>query len=96
MSAADDEITEWLARNGRKTLTLEAARQLAAESPQQWYVASFGVNGYLVGKMTPQKYSARHIVVDESGQALLFATIESATAFLRIELKVANPHVFNY
>jgi len=96
MSAAGDEITEWLARNGRKTLTLEAARQLAAESPQQWYVASFGVKGYLVGKMTLQKYSARHILVDESGEAVVFATIESAKVFLRIELNIANPHVFNY
>jgi hypothetical protein len=96
MSATNDEITEWMARNGRTTLDMEAARLLAAESPQQWYVASFGVKGYLVGKMTLQKYSARHILVDESGQAMVFPTIESATAFLRIELKITNPHVFNY
>ena len=96
MSAGDDEITEWLARNGRKTLNLEAARQLAAESPQQWYVAALGNKGYLIGKMTPQKYSARHILVNESGEAVVFATIESALAFLRIELGIAKPHVFNY
>jgi hypothetical protein len=96
MSATDDEITEWLSRNGRKTLDVEAAKLLAAESPQQWYVASFGIKGYLVGKMTLQKYSARHILVDESGQTMMFPTIESATAFLRNELKITKPHVFNY
>jgi len=93
---APDEITEWLSRTGRKALNLEAAKQLAAESPQQWYVASYGAKGYLVGKMTLQKYSARHILVDESGQPMLFATVEGATDFLRAELKLSNAHVFNY
>lgn len=91
-----DEITEWLARNGRKALDLETAKQLAAESPQLWYVASYGAKGYLVGKMTMQKFSARHILVDETGQAMIFATVEGATAFLRIDLKVPNPHIFNF
>jgi hypothetical protein len=94
--AAADEITEWLSRTGRKTLDLEAAKLLAAESPQQWYVASRGAKGYMVGKMTLQKYSARHILVDESGQPMLFTTVEGALAFLRTELKVTKPHVFNY
>ena len=93
---AADEITEWLSRTGRKALNLEAAKLLAAESPQQWYVASHGSKGYLVGKMTMQKYSARHILVDDAGQPVLFPAIESAIAFLRVELKVAKPHVFNY
>ena len=91
-----DEITEWLARNGRKALDLETAKQLAAESPQLWYVASYGAKGYLVGKMTMQKFSQRHILVDETGQVVLFPTVEGAVAFLRTELKVSNPHVFNY
>lgn len=91
-----DEITEWLAKSGRKTLDLEAAKQLAAESPQLWYVASYGARGFLVGKMTMQKFSARHILVDETGQVVLFPTAEGATAFLRDELKVTNPHVFNF
>lgn len=93
---AADEITEWLSRTGRKTLDLEAAKLLAAESPHQWYVASHGAKGFIVGKMTLQKYSARHILVDDSGQPMLFTTIESATAFLRNELKLAKPHIFNY
>ena len=91
-----DEITEWLTRTGRKALDLEAARLLAAESPQQWYVASHGMKGYLVGKMTLQKYSARHILVDASGQPMLFKNVESATLFLRQELKVPRPHIFDY
>ena len=91
-----DEITEWLAKRGRSALNLEAAKQLAAESPEQWYVASHGTKGFLVGKMTPQKYSARHILVDESGQPMLFPTIESAVAFLRAELNLTRPHIFNY
>ena len=91
-----DEITEWLGRKGRKALNVEAAKQLAAESPQHWYVAAHRNKGYLVGKMTMQKYSARHIVVGEDGQAVLFPTVESATAFLRTELKIPNPHVFSF
>jgi len=91
-----DEITEWLVRNGRKTLNLAAAKELAAASPQQWYVAAHGKKGYLVGKMTPNKFSARHILVDDEGQPMLFSTAEGALAFLRTELKIARPHVFNY
>lgn len=91
-----DEITLWLTRNGRKTLTIEAARQLAAESPEHWYVAAHGAKGFLIGKMTMQKFSQRHILVDETGQPMLFAAVEGAVAFLRVELKVPNPHVFNF
>jgi hypothetical protein len=91
-----DEITEWLARNGRTALDLESARQLAAQSPEQWYVALHGKKGYLIGKMTLQKYSARHILVDEGGQPMLFPTVEGAVAFLRIELHVPRPHVFTF
>jgi hypothetical protein len=93
---SSDEITEWLSRSGRTALDLETARLLAAESPQQWYIASHGVKGYIVGKMTMQKYSARHILVDASGQAVLFKDIESAKFFLRQELKILQPHVFDY
>ena len=95
-TGGSDEITEWLAKNGRKSLTLEAARQLASESPQQWYVASSGVRGYMVGKMTLQKFSQRHILVDETGEAMFFATVDGALAFLRTELKITNPHIFSY
>jgi hypothetical protein len=91
-----DEITQWLERTGRTALDLEAAKLLAAESPQQWYVASHGVKGYLIGKMTMQKFTARHILVDASGQPMLFQNVESAKFFLRHELKIPHPHVFDY
>ena len=91
-----DEITEWLVRNGRKALNLEAAKLLAADSPQQWYVASHGKKGFLIGKMTLQKFSQRHILVDEAGQPVLFASVEDALVFLRNELKVPSPHIFNF
>ncbi len=91
-----DEITEWLARNGRKALDLESAKQLAAQSPDHWYVASHGTKGFLIGKMTLQKFSQRHILVDATGEAWLFPTAESAVIFLRDELKVPKPHLFRF
>jgi hypothetical protein len=94
--ATADEITDWLARKGRHALDLEAAKELAAESPQHWYVAPHGVSGYVVGKMTMQKFSTRHILVGGNGQAVLFPTVDAATAFLRTELKIPNPHLFLY
>lgn len=90
-----DEITEWLGRKGRTTLDLAAARQLASESPEHWYIALQGAQGYIVGKMTMQKYSARHILVDEKEQPLFFVTAEAAKRFLQKELKIQNPHVFS-
>jgi hypothetical protein len=93
---SSDEITEWLARNGRKTLDVEAAKKLAAESPEQWYIAAHGTKGYLIGKMTMTKFSQRHILVDESGQPMLFESVERARIFLRAQLKIANPHVFDH
>jgi hypothetical protein len=94
--STQDEITQWLAKNGRSTLDAEAARQLAAESQEGWYVASHGANGYIIGKMTMQKFSSRHVLVNETGRPVLFATVESALAYLRIDLKVSSPHVFNF
>jgi hypothetical protein len=89
-----DEITEWLTRKGRKALDLEAARQLASESPDHWYIALQGAKGYIVGKMTMQKYSARHILVDEKQEPMFFLTSDAARRFLRKELNVQSPHVF--
>ena len=92
----DDEITKWLSRHGRKALDLETARKLAAESPEHWYVASHGTKGYLVGKWTMKKFSQRHVLVDEAGQTMLFSTVEDALALLRDELKIPDPHIFNF
>jgi hypothetical protein len=90
-----DEITEWLTRRGRTTLDLGAARQLASESPEHWYIALQGAKGYIVGKMTMQKYSARHILVDEKEEPIYFLTAEQAKRFLHKELNIQNPHVFS-
>jgi hypothetical protein len=90
-----DEITEWLTRKGRTTLDLKAAKQLASESPDHWYIALQGAKGYIVGKMTMQKYSARHILVDGDGQPMYFLTAEAAKRFLIKDLNVPNPHVFS-
>ena len=94
--ATADEITDWLAGKGRKALDLEAAKELAAESPLYWYVVSHGTKGYVIGKMTMQKFSTRHILVGENGQPVLFPTADAAAAFLRTELKIPNPHIFRY
>jgi thiamine biosynthesis lipoprotein ApbE len=90
-----DEITEWLTRKGRAALDLKSARQLASESPEHWYIALQGAKGYIVGKMTMQKYSARHILVDGDGEPMYFLTVEAAKRFLIKELNVPNPHVFS-
>ncbi|HKA38369.1 MAG TPA: hypothetical protein VKD25_01260 [Burkholderiales bacterium] len=89
-----DEITEWLSRHGRKTLDLEAAKRLASEAPDHWYIALQGTKGYIVGKMTMQKYSARHILVDKNQQPIYFLTPDDARRFLQKELNIPNPHVF--
>lgn len=90
-----DEITEWLSRNGRKTLDLAAARELATESPDHWYVALQGSKGYIVGKMTMTKFSARHILVDGDNVPMYFLTADAARRFLIKELNVQQPHVFS-
>jgi hypothetical protein len=95
MEEKEDEITEWLSRTGRTTLTLEAAKQLAAESPEHWYIALQGARGYIVGKMTMQKYSARHILVDDKEEPIFFLTADAARRFLLKELNVEKPHVFS-
>jgi hypothetical protein len=91
----DDEITEWLTRRGRTTLDIAAAKQLASESPDHWYIALQGAKGYIVGKMTMQKYSARHILVDGDQQPMYFLTADAAKRFLIKELNVMNPHIFS-
>lgn len=91
----EDEITEWLSRQGRQTLDLAAARQLAIESPDHWYIALQGSKGYIVGKMTMTKFSGRHILVDGDGVPMYFLTADAARRFLIKELNVAKPHVFS-
>lgn len=94
---AEDEITNWLAKRGRKgDLSIELAKQLAAESRLGWYIAPHGHNRYAIGKITLQKLSTRHIVNDDEGKPLTFGSVEEAKIFLRDELKILAPQVFNY
>ena len=94
---ADDEITQWLLRHGRrKNLDLELARELAAESRLGWYIAHHGHNRYVIGKVTLQKLSSRHVVTDDHGKPLTFGSVEEAKAFLQDNLKILTPHVFDY
>ena len=39
---------------------------------------------------------AVHILVDETGQPMLFATAEDVLILLQTELKIMKPHIFNY
>jgi hypothetical protein len=34
--------------------------------------------------------------VDKTGQAMIFPTVEAALVFLRTDLRIPSPHVFNY
>lgn len=94
---AEDEITQWLVKRGRKRdLSIELAKQLAAESRLGWYIAPHSHNRYIIGKITLQKLSTRHVVTDDEGKALTFDSVEEAKALLRDKLKILAPHVFNY
>lgn len=94
---AEDEITQWLIKRGRqKDLSIALAKELAAESRLGWYVAHHGHNRYIIGKVTLQKLSSRHVVTDDNGKPLTFGSVEDAKTFLKNELKILTPHVFDY
>jgi len=94
---AQDEITQWLAKRGRKRdLSIELAKQLAAESRLGWYIAPHGHKRYAIGKITLQRLSTRHMVTDDEGKALAFGSVEEAKAFLREKLGILAPQVFNF
>lgn len=92
---SEEEITQWLIMRGRKKgLSIELAKQLAAKSRLGWFIAPHSYGRFTIGKITLQKLSSRHIVTDDDGKALTFATVEEAKAFLRDELAILVPHVF--
>lgn len=92
---AEEEITQWLQKRGRKKqLSFDLAKQLAAESRLGWFIAHYGHNRFVIGKVTLQKLSSRYIVTDDKGKALTFGSIEEAKKFLQDELKILTPHVF--
>ena len=93
---AEDEVTQWLVKRGRKRdLSIELAKQLAAESRLGWYIAPYEHNRFTVGKVTLQKLSTRHALTDDNGKVLTFTSVEEARTFLRDKLKVLMPYVFN-
>ena len=92
---SEDEITQWLVKRGRKKdLSVELARQLAAESRLGWFVVPHGHKGYAIGKVNLKKLSSRHVLTDDDGRVLSFGSVDEAKAFLRDELKILAPHVF--
>jgi hypothetical protein len=92
-----DDTTGWLTERGRKgNLTVPLAKQLAAESQRGWYVAHHGHDRFVVGRMTLQKLSSGHIVIDDQGNPLTFASVAQAKAFLRDELEIHSPQVFDF
>ena len=94
---AEDEVTLWLSKRGRKRdFTVEVAKQHAAESRLGWYIAPHGHKRFVIGKVTLQRLSIRHVVLDGSGKPLIFESIEEAKAFLRDELKILTPQIYNF
>jgi len=93
---AEDEITQWLVKRGRKKdLNVELAKQLAAESRLGWFISPHGHRGFAIGKINLKKLSSRHVLTDDDGRVMSFTSVDAAKAFLRDELHILAPHVFN-
>jgi hypothetical protein len=93
----EESVTQWLVKQGRKKdLSIELAKQLAAESRLGWYIAPHGHRRFVIGKVTLQKLASRHVVTDDDGKPLSFNSVDEAKAFLRDELKILTPQVFNF
>lgn len=93
---AEDEITQWLVKRGqKKDLSIELAKELAAESRLGWFVVPHGHKGFAIGKVNLKKLSSRHVLTDDDGRVLTFPSVDEAKAFLQNELKILAPHVFN-
>ena len=93
---SEDEITQWLVQRGRKKdLNIELAKQLAAEERLGWFIVPHGHKGFAIGKVNLKKLSSRHVLTEDDGRVMSFATVEDAKAFLRDELQILAPHVFN-
>ena len=93
---SEDEITQWLVKRGRKKdLSIELAKKLAAESRLGWLIFPHGHKGYAIGKATLKKLSSRHVLTDDDGRVIAFATVDEAKTFLRDELKILAPHLLN-
>ena len=94
---SEDEITQWLVKRGRKKdLSIALAKQLAAESRLGWFIVPHGHKGFAIGKVNLKKLSSRHVLTEDDGRVVNFPTVEDAKTFLRDELHILAPHVFNY
>jgi len=94
---AQGDVTKWLTSHGEaEKLTVPLAKNLARELPLGWYVAPYANGRFCVGKLTLEKFASRHIVTDEDEHALTFATIDEAKTFLRDELAVLAPQIYDY
>ena len=94
---SEDEITQWLVKRGRKKdLSIELAKELAAESRLGWFIVPYGQKGFAIGKVNLRKLSSRHVLTEDSGRVITFASVDEAKTFLREELNILAPHVFNY
>ena len=93
---AEDEITQWLVSRGRKKdLSIELAKELAGESRLGWFIVPHGHKRFAIGKVNLRKLTSRHVLTEDDGRVITFATVDEAKAFLRDELKILAPHLFN-
>lgn len=93
---AERDTTDWLTKRGDATvLTLSGAKVLAQMSSVGWYIAPYSHGLFYVGKHTLGKYASRHVIADEAGQAFTFPTIDAAKCFMKEQLEILTPQVFD-
>lgn len=91
------EVTNWLSSHGTgNALTGALAKELAQISQLGWYIAPHSQDRYCVGKLTLEKFASRRIVTDEEGKALAFPTIEAARTFMKDQLGILTPQIFDF
>jgi hypothetical protein len=93
--AGDHTITEWLHNRGKKFLTVELAKELAAESKTGWFITNHGKDSFVIGKFSIVKWSPNHIVSEGDGKPVLFASVQGARIFLSEVLSIQAAHLFD-
>lgn len=94
---SNGEVTNWLSSHGRaNALTVVLAKDLAQISPLGWYIAPYSQGHFCVGKLTLEKLASRHTVTDDEGKALTFPTIAAAKSFMKEELGILIPQIFEF
>lgn len=92
----EDTITEWLHARASKHLTVDLAKELAAESKTGWFVTNHGKSEFVVGKFAAAKYTPHHFLRGTDGRVLTFRSVVGARMFLADELKVLAPAIFDH